>query len=275
MRRCRFRTAADQPFQSGVVAGDRVVTDAEADSGYALADIELGAPVAPIPTFRDFYAFEAHVATARARRGLDMVPEWYELAAFYFSNPGSIVGHDAAIVAPDYGDWLDFELEIGCVIGKGGRDIRRQDADQHIAGYTIINDWSLRDVQRREMKIGLGPAKGKDFATSVGPYLVTPDELEDRRAGRGYDLTMVARVDGVELSRGNWKDIYFGFDQMIERASQGVTLQAGDLIGSGTVGTGCILELGPENNGGWLRPGMLVELEIERLGILRNTVVAA
>ncbi len=272
MRRCRFRLAPDQPFRPGVVEADRVVADRDS---YPLTEVELGPPVAPVPSFRDFYAFEAHVATARRRRGLDMVPEWYQFPVFYFSNPTSLIGPGAALPAPDYGEWLDFELEIGCVIGKAGRDIPAEHAAEHIAGYTILNDWSLRDVQRREMAVGLGPAKGKDFATSIGPFLVTPDELADRRAGKGYDLVMTARIDGVEVSRGNWKEIHFGFDEMIARASQGVTLSPGDLLGSGTVGTGCILELGPEKTGGWLRPGQRVELEVERLGVLANPIVAA
>ena len=279
MRCCRFRLTPDQPWQSGVVEDDRVVPLADRtaaplpESSYALSDVTLGPPVETIGSFRDFYAFERHVMDARKRRGLDMVPEWYEAPVFYFSNPSTIVGNGAPIVAPPYGQWLDFELEVACVIGEGGRDIEPDAADRHIAGYAVLNDWSLRDVQRQEMKVGLGPAKGKDFATSLGPTLVTPDELEDRRTDKGYDLAMVARVNGRELSRGNWRDLHFSFGEMIARASQGVPLQPGDLIGSGTVGTGCILELGPETTGGWLKAGDVVQLEIERLGVLENPIV--
>ncbi len=235
--------------------------------------MRLTAPVEPLVSFRDFYAFEEHVKTARGRRGLEMVPEWYELAVFYFSNPRSVVGHGAQVTAPSGGSWLDFELEIGCVIGRQGRDIPAARAEEYIAGYAVLNDWSLRDVQRQEMKVGLGPAKGKDFATSLGPLLVTPDELSDRRAGKGYDLQMTARVNGKQISAGNWKTIHHGFAEMIARASEGVTVYPGDLLGSGTVGTGCILELGPEQTGGWLKPGDVVELEVERLGVLRNAIV--
>lgn len=225
-----------------------------------------------IRSLRDFYAFEQHVRTARARRGLDVPPEWYEIPVFYFSNPHAIYGTDDVIPCPRYTQALDFELEVAAVIGTPGINILVADAERHILGYTIMNDWSARDVQRTEMAVGLGPAKAKDFATSLGPWLVTPDELEDRRSGKGYDLAMVARRNGVEISRGNWKDIHWSFAEMIARASDEVWLQPGDVIGSGTVGTGCILELGPETVGGWLQPGDVIELEIERLGILRNTI---
>jgi len=240
--------------------------------GLPLSEIVLGPPVHPVQSFRDFYAFEEHVRAARARRGLEMVPEWYEAPAFYFSNPAALLGAEAVLTPPRYGTWLDYELEIGCVIGRGGKDIDVSDAERHIAGYTIINDWSLRDVQRREMKVGLGPAKAKDFATSVGPTLVTADELGERRDGKGYDLGMRARVNGKLLSHGNWKTIHFSFAEMIAHASRGVALLPGDLLGSGTVGTGCLLELGPEVHDGWLRPGDEVELEVELLGVLRNRI---
>lgn len=224
-------------------------------------------------SLRDFYAFEQHVKTAYENRGRDVPKEWYEFPVFYYTNTSAIYGPDDTIPYPSYSDALDYELEVACVIGKAGIDIRAEDAEDYIFGYTIFNDWSARDVQRKEMKVGLGPAKGKDFAKSFGPYLVTPDELADRHTGRPgvYDLEMVARVNGVERSRGNWKDLYWSFGQMIERASQDVWLQPGDVIGSGTVGTGCLLEL-TRGEGPWLQPGDVVELEIERLGVLRNTI---
>jgi fumarylacetoacetate (FAA) hydrolase len=240
----------------------------------SLQEVKLGAPLPRPNSFRDFYAFEAHVKTARARRGLQMVPEWYQFPVFYFSNAAAIVGPEAEIRRPAATERLDYELEIACVIGKAGVDIPVSEADAHIAGFCILNDWSARDLQREEVKVGLGPAKGKDFATSIGPYLITLDELEDVRIpgdkGSRYDLTMVARVNGVEYSRGNFRDIYYTFAEMIARASADCPLYPGDLIGSGTVGTGCILELGEEYP--WLVPGDVVELEVERLGVLRNAI---
>lgn len=237
-----------------------------------MEEAQLYAPV-PVPaSFRDFYAFEQHVKTCRQKRGLPMVPEWYELPVFYFSNHHAIKGHDSLIRKPKYTNQLDFELEIACVIGKKGRDIPREQAMEHIAGFMILNDWSARDEQRREMAVGLGPAKGKDFATSMGPCLVTPDELEDRRFGEHWDLDMCARINGQQVSSGNVKTLYWSFAQMIERASQDCQLLPGDVIGSGTVGTGCILELGTDVHR-WLEPGDVVELEIERLGVLRNQVI--
>jgi fumarylacetoacetate (FAA) hydrolase len=235
-------------------------------------------PIPPITSFRDFYAFEAHVRNARKRRGLDMIPEWYQLPVFYFSNTACIVGPEATIRKPPDTHELDYELEWAVVIGTEGSDISVADADRHIAGFTILNDWSARDLQRLEMKVGLGPAKGKDFATSVGPDLITPEELEDhvlpdRSRGKRYDLTMVAAVNGREYSRGNTRDMHWTFAELIAQASRNTVLRPGDLIGSGTVGTGCILELGPETVGGWLKPGDVVELTVERIGTLRNRVV--
>ena len=239
---------------------------------FDVGQVRILAPVPCPPSVRDFYAFEAHVANARKRRGLDMVPEWYEVPAFYFSNPAATIGPDVAVPVPPGTDALDFELEAAVIIGRECADVAADRAWGVVAGFTIMNDWSARDLQRREMAIGLGPAKGKDFATSLGPWLVTLDELEDRRQGDHYDLMMTARVNGRELSRGNLSDLYWSFPQMIEHASRGTRLLPGDVIGSGTVGSGCILELGPENAGGWLGPGDVVELEIERLGVLRNVV---
>jgi len=228
-------------------------------------------------SFRDFYAFEAHVKAARKRRGLEMVPEWYDAPVFYFSNTASIVGHLAPIRKPVDTNELDYELEIAVVIGKDGSDISVAEADKYIAGFTILNDWSARDIQRQEMKVGLGPAKGKDFATSVGPYLVTPDELEDRvlpdrSRGKRFDLEMTATVNGREYSRGNAKTMNWTFAELIARASQNTMVKAGDLIGSGTVGTGCITEF-PDGTYPWLQSGDVIRLEIEGLGALENTIV--
>jgi 2-keto-4-pentenoate hydratase/2-oxohepta-3-ene-1,7-dioic acid hydratase in catechol pathway len=230
-------------------------------------------PVLCAPAFRDFYAFEEHVKTARARRGLEVPPAWYNIPVFYFSNPNSLVGHDAPVFAPAGCEELDFELELGVVIGHGGRDIPVERAWDHVFGFTIINDFSARDLQRREMSVGLGPSKGKDFATAVGPWLVPRHHFRDRTVGRRLSLEMSARVNGRTLSRGNVVTLHHSIPEMIAHASRDTELFAGDLIGTGTVGTGCILELGPENTGGWLKPGDVVELEIERIGVLRTRIV--
>ena len=231
-------------------------------------------PPVPQPhAFRDFYAFEQHVKTCREKRGAKVAPEWYEVPVFYFSNPGSLIGKNASVYAPRGCVELDFELELGVIIGKGGKDIAPERAWDHVAGFTIINDFSARDLQRKEMAVGLGPAKGKDFATGVGS-LVTLDEFKDVIDADGrVNLWMRALVNRKELSRGNAKSMHYTWPQLIAQASRDAELYTGDLIGSGTVGTGCILELGPENTGGWLKPGDVVELEIERLGVLPNTVV--
>ncbi|MEO7000694.1 MAG: fumarylacetoacetate hydrolase family protein [Ktedonobacterales bacterium] len=242
---------------------------------FAQAEVQLLTPVPDPPTIRDFYAFEQHVKAARARRNVGMIPEWYEIAVFYFSNTAALFGADEPVPYPRRSRELDFELEIACVIGKEGSEISADDAPEYIAGYMVMNDWSARDLQRAEMVLNLGPAKGKDFATSLGPWLVTPDELADKRIGAGrderYDLALSGRINGDQLTSANWKDLYFTFPQMIERASQHVRLRPGDILGSGTCGTGCILELGTERHR-WLAPGDVVEMEIERLGVLRNTI---
>jgi fumarylacetoacetate (FAA) hydrolase len=238
-----------------------------------LADVQLHAPVARPPTLRDAYAFEQHVKAANANRGREVPPEWYKFPVFYFTNPANIFGPDDEIPYPDYTSELDYELEIAVVIGKAGRDIGPEDAPSYIFGFTIFNDWSARDVQREEMKVRLGPAKGKDFASSLGPCIITPDELTAQATDRPgvYSLEMRARVNGVERSRGNFKDIHWSFGDILARASQSVTLNPGDVIGSGTVGTGCLLEL-TKAKGPWLEPGDEVELEIDGIGILKNVV---
>ncbi|MCL6487378.1 MAG: fumarylacetoacetate hydrolase family protein [Alicyclobacillus mali] len=240
---------------------------------YDRAAVRLLAPLPRPASVRDFYAFEAHVKTARARRGLEMVPQWYEFPVFYFSNHQAVVGPDAEVEVPPRCEAFDYELELACVIGRKGRDIAATDAASYIFGYCILNDWSARDIQREEVKVGLGPAKGKDFATSLGPWLVTPDELEPYRMGDRYNLEMTAAVNGRVLSRGNYRDIYYPMASLVEHAARGTTLYPGDVIGTGTVGTGCILELGPETHR-WLQPGDEIVLEVTGLGTLRNTVVA-
>lgn len=256
-------------------AGDRAGQDP--DEVVALADVQLRPPVPHPPALRDFYAFEDHVRTARETRGLEMDPDWYELPVFYFSNPHRVVGPDEAVAVPPGCEQLDFELEVAAVVGRGGSDLDPEDAESYIAGFTVMNDWSARDLQKREMGLHLGPAKGKDFATSLGPFLVTPDELEGARAGRAFDLTMTASVNGQEYSRGNLADIYWAFGEMLAYASRGSRIGVGDVIGSGTVGTGCILELSLVHGSDeypWLQPGDEVTLEVDRLGAITNRVVA-
>lgn len=246
------------------------------EQGLPLQEITLRTPVPNPPTVRDFYAFEQHVATARAHRGLGMIPQWYEIPTFYFTNTSELYGPDEPVPYPSGCTELDFELEIACVIGREGKQIAVEEAADYIAGYTIMNDWSARDFQRLDMKLNLGPGKGKDFATSFGPWLVTPDELVSRRSGAGsserYDMTMLARVNGQEISRGNFQQIYYSFPQMIAHASRNVRLRPGDMLGSGTVGSGCLLELGPQVHP-WLQRGETIELEIDGIGVLRNTIV--
>jgi len=241
---------AAQTLQAFFTGGGTARRHAE----YALADVDFRPPVLHPPSVRDFYAFEQHVKNARALRGADVPPEWYELPVFYFSNPSAIYGAEDEIPYPEGTEELDYELEVAVIIGAGGR----------IGGFTVMNDWSARDLQRREMRVGLGPAKGKDFATSLGPVVVTPDEF-DGRSG-----TMIARVNGEERSRGNLSDLHHGWDRILAQAGLNTRLLPGDVIGSGTVGSGCILEHG---DGRWLRRGDLVELEVEGIGVLRNRVV--
>ena len=241
-----------------------------------LAEAHLLAPIPRPPSVRDFMSFEEHVVTSTAAVGLVMSPVWYEQPTFYFTNPAAVLGpEDEVPIAPGSKRW-DFELEIAAVIGAGGRDIPVDEAASHIAGYTIMCDWSARDLQEQESRVGLGPAKGKDSATTLGPYLVTPDELESHRTARGYDLSMTADVNGRPYSAGNWSTLYWTFPQMIAYASRGTTLHPGDVIGSGTVGTGCILELSRVHGLDafpWLEPGDRVTLAVEGLGSLRSTVV--
>lgn len=240
-----------------------------------LAGVELMPPVLRPGTFRDFYSFEAHVRRARARRGLEVPPEWYRAPVFYFSNPNAIYGPGQAVPRPPSTRKLDCELEIGCIIGLSGRDIPVDSALEHIAGFTLLNDWSARDLQAEEVKVGLGPSKGKDFATSLGPWLVTPDELAPLRCGKGYDLVLEWRRDGRLLGSGNWNSIAWSFEEMIAHASRDAWLFPGDILGSGTVGGGCILEIGDEDAGGWLEPGNVVALHGGPLGTLENLIVGA
>ncbi len=246
--------------------------------------------LAPVPhptSCRDGYAFRQHVAAARRNRKVDMIPEFDQYPIFYFTNHNSIQGPGDIVCMPDHFEKLDFELEAAVVICKHGRNIRAEKADDYIGGLMIMNDMSARRLQMEEMLLNLGPAKGKDFSTVIGPMLVTLDELESYEipckqghTGKSWNLTMKCKVNGIQVSEGNLGDMDWTFAEIIERCSYGVNLYPGDVIGSGTVGTGCFLELNgtgklndPNYKEQWLQPGDVVEMEIDGLGHLSNTIV--
>ena len=247
---------------------------------------ELIAPVPHPTSCRDAYAFRQHVETARRNRGLDMIPEFDQYPVFYFTNHNAIQGPGEIECMPDHFQNLDFELEVAIVINKKGRNIKAEEADGYIAGFMIMNDMSARVLQMQEMKLNLGPAKGKDFCTVIGPWLVTPDELESYKTnpkpehtGNAYNLQMRCWVNGELVSNGNLADMDWTFAEIIERCSYGCDLLPGDVIGSGTVGTGCFLELngtGKLNDINyqpqWLQSGDLVEMEVVGLGRLNNVI---
>ena len=258
--------------------GDRPEALEGSDEGGDLATLEqqlrFGPPLLDPPSLRDFYAFERHVGTMWKRREMPIPEAWYRLPIFYFSNVSEIRGPDDPVWAPRDSQELDYELEVAALVDTSARDLDAGTAEEAIGGYMILNDWSARDLQREETTVRLGPAKGKDFATTIGPWLVTPDELTDARAAKGYDLVMTACVNGEELSRGTWSSAQFSFGEMLARASADVRLRPGDLVGSGTVGTGCLLEIRDETIGRYLQPGDRVTLAIDRLGELSAPVVA-
>ena len=256
------------------------------EKGFPVEDANLLAPV-PFPSScRDGYAFRQHVAAARRNRKVPMIPEFDQYPVFYFTNHHSIQGPGPIICMPDHFHKLDFELEVAIVISKLGRNIPAEEADEYIGGLMIMNDVSARTLQSEEMLLNLGPAKGKDFATAIGPYLVTLEELEEfevpakeNHTGKTWNLKMKCTINGVQVSEGNLSDMDWTFAELIERASYGATLYPGDVIGSGTVGTGCFLELngtGKLNDENyteqWLQDGDIIEMEIEALGILSNTI---
>lgn len=247
--------------------------------------VELAAKahyLSPIPhpaSVRDGYAFRQHVETARRNRGLPMIAEFDEFPVFYFTNHQAVIGPGELRVGRRRLERLDFELEVAAVIGTKLRNPNLEQADAAIFGYMIMNDFSARTLQMEEMKLNLGPAKGKDFATAFGPYLVTKDELAPRLqktpAGNVLEAAMTATVNGIEVSRGNANQMNWTFAQILERAGDGVTLYPGDIVGSGTVGTGCFLE---QNGSGithdqWLKPGDAISLSVEGLGVLTHNIV--
>jgi 2-keto-4-pentenoate hydratase/2-oxohepta-3-ene-1,7-dioic acid hydratase in catechol pathway len=227
---------------------------------HTVKEPQLLAPILP-GSLRDFLAFEDHVKAGAARRGEDVDPAWYEMPIYYKGNHRSVYGPDEEIPWPPYTEELDYELEVAAVIGARGRDLNEEAAARFIFGYTLMNDWSARDIQRKEMAVRLGPAKGKDFATSLGPCLVTADELDPST------LALEARVDGEVWSSGSLGDARWNFPQMVAHVSRGEDVWPGDVYGSGTFGGGCGLDLGR-----FLWPGAVVELEAEGIGVLRNRV---
>ncbi len=283
-----FLKAGEDAMEMAMTFSERIRQNPEKFNGYLRIKMDILAPV-PYPTScRDGYAFRQHVATARRNRGVEMIEEFDQYPIFYFTNHNSIIGPGELSCMPDHFQKLDFELEAAIVIGKQGRNIHASEADSYIAGYMIMNDFSARVLQMEEMKLNLGPAKGKDFATAIGPVLVTPDELvqylvptKEGHTGAQYNLEMKAYVNKKEVSHGNMGQMDWTFAEIIERASYGVDLYPGDVIGSGTVGTGCFLEL---NGSGlladkayqpqWLNAGDEIELTITGLGSLKHKIVA-
>ncbi|MFF4120996.1 fumarylacetoacetate hydrolase family protein [Streptomyces sp. NPDC001714] len=259
------------------------------DAGSAMLDVPAGPHVSEVrllpplqpPTVRDFVTFEEHVeGVRRSVDGAAGVPEqWYAAPTFYFTNPYAVFGPHDDIPAPPGSSVLDFELEVAAVIGKEGRDLTPEQAREHIAGYTVLNDWSARDLQSAEMRVGLGPCKGKDTATTLGPYLVTADELEKYRDEDGFlRLGLTAAVNGEVVGEDLLSNMSWTFEEMVAYASRGTWVRPGDVLGSGTCGNGgCLAEL-------WgvrgrqdpppLGPGDTVTLTVEGLGSVSNTVVA-
>jgi fumarylacetoacetate (FAA) hydrolase len=254
---------------------------------HKLEEVKLLAPIPRPNSLRDAYAFRQHVETSRRNRGLEMIKEFDDFPVFYFSNHNAIFGpNDDIECMPSHFEKLDYELEIAILIGKEGRNIKAKNAKEYIAGFMIMNDMSSRGLQMKEMKLNLGPAKGKDFASVLGPYLVTPDELsgnivnEDDN-GCNYNLEMTCSVNGKLLSKGNLKDMAWSFEKIIERVSYGASIYPGDIIGSGTVGTGCLLEINGTNKLKhsdfteiWLKENDVVEMEIEKLGKITNKIIS-
>jgi fumarylacetoacetate (FAA) hydrolase len=276
MRLVSFRAGPDTPVRVGELDGERI-GELAADSmiewlagggrgrsgaEHLATDVELLAPVPEPPSVRDFYAFEGHAATGARLRGRELAEQWYEAPAFYFSNPASIRGPGAPVARPAASELLDFELEIAAIIG----------ADEEIAGFTLLNDWSARDVQAAEMAVGLGPHKGKDFATSLGPWLVTPDELP--YADGRLQLEATVTVNGDEVARSDASLQHFGWPELLAHAARDTRLRPGDVLGSGTLTGGCLIELGPLPGDRFLAPGDVVALSAPGLGTLENAVTS-
>ncbi|HCI57751.1 MAG: fumarylacetoacetate hydrolase family protein [Bacteroidetes bacterium] len=279
--------AGEQPLMETAMELSQWLSGGNADvDGLSVANVNLLAPVPNPTSCRDGYAFRQHVEAARRNRRVEMIPEFDQYPIFYFTNHNAIQGPGDIFCMPDHFEQLDFELEAAIVIGRKGINVKAKDADSYIAGYMIMNDMSARKLQMEEMKLNLGPAKGKDFSTVIGPYLVTPDELasfktnaKNGHTGNNYNLKMTCKVNGIQVSEGNVGSMDWTFAEIIERCAYGVNILPGDVIGSGTVGTGCFLELNgtgllnnPDYKPQWLKEGDTVEMEITGLGVLSNTI---
>ena len=243
----------------------------------SIESVSFISPIINPTSLRDAYAFRQHVEAGRKSRGLEMIPEYDKFPVFYYGNHNAIGGSGQVLINKNQSKKLDYELEVAAIIGKRGKNISVSDADDYIMGYTIMNDFSARHLQKEEMKLSLGPAKGKDFLTTLGPYIVTKDELGDKcitgEFGNRYDLNMYAYLNGELLSKDNFKNISWTFAQIISRISDGTEIYPGDVIGSGTCATGCLLELNQTNNTNiWLNEGDEIKLVIDRMGSLVNTI---
>ena len=277
-----LRVGALSEIVEDLAVGDLAADDdADDDAVLEAADLSFGPPILRPPAFRDFYAFEQHVRTMWERRGGEIPENWYRLPVFYFSNTSEIRGPGDPVWAPRGSAELDFELEVGALVDTPAFNLASEGADEAIGGYFVLNDWSARDLQRDEMPVRMGPAKGKDFSTSIGPWLVTPDELADARApdGTGPDLAMTATVidasgTSTAISNGRWSASRYSFAEMLARASADVHVRPGEILGSGTAGSGCLLEVKDSTLRRWLEPGDTVTLAIERLGSLTSPVIA-
>jgi 2-keto-4-pentenoate hydratase/2-oxohepta-3-ene-1,7-dioic acid hydratase in catechol pathway len=261
-----------------LLGDDRNAAASRVTDEVGLTDVQLLAPVRP-PSIRDFSVFEQHIegVIKNGNPAANIPDSWYASPFCYFSNPGAVTGPDEQIPVPPGCERLDLELEVAAVIGRPGRDVRPQDAGAYIAGYTIFNDWSARDLQMTEMALGLGTCKGKDFANTFGPWIVTADELEDYRSGDRLDLDLRAEVNGVPLGGDTLANMAWSFEELFSYASRGTWVQAGDVLGSGTCGNGCLFELWGRRGSDVhppLGPGDTVTLTVEGIGTLTNTVIA-
>jgi fumarylacetoacetate (FAA) hydrolase len=235
-------------------------------------EVTLSVPLKSVNQIRDFYAFEEHAMNSRKTRGLDMIKEWYEIPIYYYTNKDALIPGDSKIKKPSFTEQLDLEVEIGIVIGKDGKNIKRENALDYIYGLTLMNDWSARDLWKSESKLNLGPSKSKDFATSIGPYITTISELLPLWNGKSFDIEVESYINGIRFSKSNMKDIYFSVGQMLEYCSMDSQVKMGDIIMTGTFPGGCIFEKAKAETK-WLNKGDNIEIKSNVLGSLKNEVI--